>query len=101
LSAEVVKLLNDQAALELGRRRGRLPASVLRDVDRAGHRALVATARVHAAAYVAHVGMSQVAAVTAEEGHLIEQCPLAERRLRVLGDTFTGVVTAVIADMAW
>ena len=57
--------------------------------------------KIQGAAYATHVGMTQVAAITAEEGHLIEQCPLAEPRLKVLGDTFTGVVASEIADLGW
>lgn len=80
---------------------GRVPRRVVREVDRAGHHALIAGARIEAAAYVTHQGMQHVAALSAEEGHLIEQCPLAEPRLKAIVDTFAGTVAAKVAEIGW
>jgi hypothetical protein len=97
--SELARKVHDSLGLDLAYRR--LPLAVVRAVDRANHRALVAAARVEGAAYVTHVALGAVARLTNEEGHLITMCPLAELRLRVIGDTFAGVAAAEVAGMAY
>lgn len=80
---------------------GRVPRRVVRELDRAGHHALIAGARIEAAAYVTHQAMQHVAALSAEEGNLIQQCPLAEPRLKAIVDTFAGSAAARVAEVGW
>lgn len=79
----------------------RLPGRVVRQVEQAAHTGLVSAARVHAAAYATHVAMQNVAMLSADEATLIEMCPIAEPRLKVLVDQYTAVAVREIQDMAW
>lgn len=80
---------------------GRLPAHVSRAIDVQTYRAMEGAAKVRGLAYVAHVAVTEVAALSAEEGRLISQCPLAEPRLQAIVDTYTGVAAAAIARMGY
>lgn len=62
--------------------------------------AYAANTRVEAAAFVAQVGMARVAALSAEEGRLIAQVPLAEPRLKAVADTYAGLVASELAKLA-
>lgn len=68
-----------------------MPKPVVRAVEHAAYRGLITAANVQAAGYVTHVALSQVAMLTAEKGRLIEQCPLAEPRFRVIVGTYAGL----------
>ena len=74
---------------------------VRRAVESARGRGLEAAARVHAAAFVTQTAMWHTASLSAEEGRLVEMCPLAEPRLKALVDHFTGTACAEIAGMAF
>ena len=65
------------------------------------YRGLEASARVRAAAYVAHVGMSLTAQLSAEEGTLIQQVPLAEPRLKGIVDQFALLASSEVVGMAF
>jgi hypothetical protein len=77
----------------------RLPRQVGRAIDVQRYRALEAAARVNAAAYLAHVGMTLTAKLTAEEAQLIQMVPLAEPRLRGIVDTFALLAASTVAEM--
>lgn len=78
---------------------GGLPRRVVRAVDQSGHQALVASARIQAAEYVAHSAMNSVASVTREEAFHIGSDPMAEHRYRAIADTFAGLAVREIAEM--
>ena len=99
MSNELVRRMADSVGLAPVSRR--LPAHVVRAVDAASHHGLKAAAKVQAAGFVTHVALTQVAMLTAEEARLIESCPLAEQRNKVLVDTFTGVAAAEIAHLSY
>jgi hypothetical protein len=67
-----------------------LPARVTKEIERQGHHGVVAAAKVQAAAFVTHQALNLTAMLSAEEGRLIEMCPLAEPRLKAIGDAFAG-----------
>jgi hypothetical protein len=79
----------------------RLPKRVSKQLESAAHTGLIAAARVQAAAYTTHVAMQAVAMLSADEGHLIEACPLAEPRLKVLVDAFTLDAAHEIERLGW
>ena len=77
----------------------RLPRGVERRVEAAHHRGLEVAARLNAAAYVTHVGLTYMGALSAEEARLIQQVPLGEPRYRAIVDQFAGVVCAELAGL--
>ena len=79
----------------------RIPRGVVRRVEAAHHRGLEAAGRERAAAYVAHVGMTLVAQLSAEEGALIQQVPLAEPRLKGIVDAFAIQVASEVMGMGF
>jgi len=79
----------------------RLPREVSRELDRVRDRALVRAGRVQAVEFVAKVGMIGVASLTELEGSLISSVPLAEPRLRTIGDAAAIAIANEIAGMAW
>src|SRR5438045_3329244 len=56
----------------------RASSAAIQAVELQRYRGLEHAARVKAANYVAHVGMTLAAQLSAEEGVLIQACPLAE-----------------------
>ena len=78
-----------------------LPRQVERRLDAVHHQALEVAARVNAAAYVTHVGLTYAGALSAEEGRLIQQAPLGEGRYKAIVDHFAGAVCAEIAGMTY
>ena len=79
----------------------RLPSRVSRQLESAAHTGLIAAARVEAAAYTTHVAMQAVAMLSGDEGNMIEACPLAEPRLKVLVDAFALDATREIERLGW
>jgi hypothetical protein len=80
---------------------GRLPRAVGQQLARSEQRALVDAGEVQAITFVAHVGLHAVAEISDLEGRLIAQTPLAEARLKAIGDTATGAIASEIARMVW
>lgn len=76
-----------------------IPRQTQRKIKAIEGRTIEAAARIHAATYVTHVAQTHVVALSAEEGRLIQFCPLAEPRLKAIGDTFAGVACAEIAGL--
>lgn len=102
MSNELVRRISENAGIAVpGGSERRVPRAIVKAVDGAGHRGLVAAAKTQAAGYVTHVAMSQVAMLTAEEGRMIQQCPLGEARFKVIVDTYTGVAVSEIAQMGF
>ncbi len=63
-------------------------------------KALAHAERIHAIAYVAAVAQHRVAQLSAVEGELIKLCPLAEPRLRAIGDAACLAMTGVVKEMS-
>lgn len=101
MSNEPVKRITENAGITVRGGTTRIPRTIVKAVEGAGYRGLVAAAKTQAAGYVTHVALSQVAMLTAEEGRMIEQCPLGERRFKVIVDTYTGVAASEIAQMGF
>lgn len=85
----------------LSGRSSRLPRHVERQVDEANYRGLQTAARIHAAAFAAHVALTHVGSLSAEECRLLEQVPLGEGRYKAIVDNFTGVAAAEIAGLGF
>ncbi len=79
----------------------RLSRPAGREVEAIRRRAVTATAKINAAAYVTHTALTFTAALSAEEARLVQQCPLGEARYKAIVDHFAGVACAEIAEMAW
>jgi len=79
----------------------RLPREVSRELDRVRGKALVHAGRVQAVEFVAKVGMLGVASVSELEAQLIKSTPLAEPRLRAIGDAAALAIADEITRMAW
>lgn len=77
----------------------RIPPRVRWGIELQQHRGLEASSRVKAAAYVAQVGMTLTAQLSAEEGILIQQCPLAEPRLKGIVDQFAFLASVEVTAM--
>ena len=77
-----------------------LPRPVQRQVGLAHGRGVVAATRVNAAAFVARTAMVQVALLSNEEEQLIQFAPLAESRMKAIGDTFAFIATQELANLA-
>ncbi len=101
MSSELVRRATENAGITVRGGSPRIPRTIVKAVESAGHRGLVAAAKTQAAGYVTHVALSQVAMLTAEEGRMIEQCPLGEGRFKVIADTYTGVAVSEIAQMGY
>ena len=101
MSNELVKRVTENAGITVRSTGSRVPRPVVKSVERAAHRGLVAAAKTQAAGYVTHVALNQVAMLTAEEGRMIEQCPLGEGRYKAIVDTYTGVAAAEIAQLGY
>ncbi len=101
MSNELVRRVSENAGIVPRAGSQRTPRAIVKAVEGAGHRGLVAAAKTQAAGYVTHVAMSQVSMLTAEEGRMIEQCPLGEARFKVIVDTYTGVAVSEIAQMGY
>lgn len=90
-------------ACSLARRVGGIivptPRRASRAIELQQHRGLEASARVKAAAHIAQVGMTLTAQLSAEEGILIQQCPLAEARLKGIVDQFAFLASIEVAAM--
>ena len=101
MSNELVHRVTDNAGIKTWSSGNHVPRQVVKSVERAAHRGLVAAAKTQSASYVAHVAMSEVAMLTAEEGRLIGQCPLGEARFKAIVDTFAGVAVSEIAQLGY
>jgi len=99
MSSELVRRVSENVGITVRGSSPRVPRAIVKSVERAAHRGLVAAAKTQAAGYVTHVALGQVAMLTAEEGRMIQQCPLGEARFRVIVDTFTGVAAGEIAEL--
>jgi hypothetical protein len=79
----------------------RIPRGVVRRVEGAHHRGIESAARIKAAAYVAHVGLTLTTQLSAEESSLIQQCPLAEPRLKGIVDGFALLASVEVTGMGF
>lgn len=75
----------------------RAPRHVVQRIEAEGYEGLIASARLQAAAYVTHTAITNVALLSGEEARLVQQCPLAEGRLKVLVDHFAGFAAYEVA----
>ena len=61
----------------------------------------LAAARIEAASYATHVALTHTAMLSALEGRLIQQAPLAEARMKALVDSYAGFCCQEIALLAY
>ncbi len=89
---------NLDAALSRGGGLGsRTPRWVLRRLEAEVYEGLIDVARLQAGSYLTHTAITHVALLSGEEARLIQQCPLAEPRLKVLVDHFAGLCAYELA----
>jgi hypothetical protein len=87
---------------EIVRMNGRsnvVPRQSARAIEYHRRHGLETAARVHAGAYVARVGMIETAQLSALEGMLIQQVPLAEARMKAIVDQFAFFASFVVGDL--
>lgn len=61
----------------------------------------VAAAKIEAAAFATYVGLSNTAMLSALEGRLLQQVPLAEPRLKAIVDSYATYVCQELALLAY
>ena len=94
--------MRNEMAVRPRRQLQRIPGGVRRGIELQHYRGLEASARLRAAAYVADVGMTLTVQLSAEEGLYIQQCPLAEPRLKAIVDQFALLAGDEVKGMgAW
>ena len=76
-----------------------MPRGLAQVVNQELAEGIARAARVEAAAYVTHVGLSHVQRLTATEEQLIQQNPLGEARYRMLVDSFALVAASEVRAM--
>lgn len=109
MSNELARRVPDTFGLALSAGSGRLSRPVLRAVEAATERGLVAAAQTQAAGYATHVALSQVAGLSREESLLVATVPADDpvqreqvaARLRVMVDNFTIVAAAEITRLGY
>lgn len=74
----------------------RVPREVVRALAQAEQTAAIDAARVEAVAYVTATGLQAVANLAELEGRLITRSPLAEARLRFVGDVGAAKIAEII-----
>jgi len=79
----------------------RLPRDSRLELSQIEQGALVKATKVAAIGFVTQAAMMQVASLSNLEGQLIKQVPLAEARLKAIGDTATGAIAAEIARLGF
>jgi hypothetical protein len=67
------------------------------EVRKARRPALLAAARIEAAAFTAHTAMHHAGMLSATEARLIQQAPLGEPRYKAIADAFAGYACHEIA----
>lgn len=72
-----------------------------RDARFAQAPAMQAAARIEAAAFAAHVALSNAAMLSNIEAQLIERVPLGEPRYKAIVDSFTGVAASEIQALTF
>lgn len=97
MSNELVRRISEGTGLRPTGVTPRVPKQVVKAVDHAAYRGLIAAARVRAVGYVTHVGLNETAILTGLEERLIKQYPLGATRYEVIVDTYAGYVAAEIA----
>jgi hypothetical protein len=73
-----------------------LPKAALREITAVRGVAAISATQAEAITYVAHVGLYAVAHLSETETQLIRRTPLAEPRLRVIGDAAAAAIANVV-----
>ena len=73
---------------------------VAAEVQRARRPAVLAAARIEAAAFATHTAMHHAGMLSATEARLIQQAPLGEPRYKAIADAFAGYACHEIAMLA-
>lgn len=77
----------------------RMPRSTKRALEQVHGHGLVAAAKVDAAAYVTSAVLQEIGILSMDEALLVERCPHAAGRAKVVVDNFTAVATAIVSRM--
>ena len=77
----------------------RLPRAVNQQLVLSEQRALIHATEIRAIEFVASVGLQAVADISALEGRLVAQVPLANERLKAIADTAAGAIASEIVRM--
>ncbi len=75
-----------------------LPRTALRAINEVRGEVATRAARIEGIAYTVHVGLNAVANLAETEAQLIQRSPLAEPRLRLLGDAGAATIANIIAE---
>ncbi len=75
-----------------------LPRAAIRAINEVRSEVAARAARIEGVAYTVHVGLNAVANLAETEAQLIQRSPLAEPRLRLLGDAGAAAIANIIAE---
>ena len=73
--------------------------STKRALEQVHAHGLVAAGKVDAAAYVAGVAMQEIGILSMDEALVVERCPHAAGRAKVIVDNFTAIAAGVVSHM--
>ena len=83
----------------IGSQLDRTARSTKRALEQVHAHGLVAAAKVDAAAYVTSIAIQEIGILSMDEALLVERCPHAAGRAKVIVDNFTAVAAGVVAHM--
>jgi|SRR5450759_1047774 len=83
----------------IGGQLDRTARSTKRALEQVHAHGLVAAAKVDAAAYVTSVAIQEIGILSMDEALVVERCPHAAGRAKVIVDNFTAVAAGVVAHM--
>jgi len=78
-----------------------VPRSARRALEQVQGHGLVAAAQVETAAFVAHIGVQELGMLSLEEALLVERCPHAAGRAKLIVDNFTMAAANTVARMGY
>jgi hypothetical protein len=79
----------------------RVPRSARRALEQVQGHGLVAAAQVQTSAFVAHIAVQETGLLSMEEALLVERCPHAAGRAKLIVDNFTLAAASTIARMGY
>jgi len=85
----------------IGRELEQTPRATKRALERVHGHGLIAAGKVDAAAFVAHVGITQIGQLAIEEALVVERTPHAGPRVKAVGDAFAAVTIGIVARMGY
>lgn len=78
-----------------------VPRATRKALEQVQGHGLVATAKVEAAAYVSHVAIQEVGMLSMEEAILVERCPHAAGRAKLIVDNFALTAANTVARIGY